>query len=67
MNRFNSVKRVIVCVTATTGIFLAAIPCGLVEETVRPEIGKPLEAVSTLFKANKFNEALTKIREVDSS
>ena len=65
MNRFNSVKRVIVCITVTASIFVAAIPCGFAEETVRPEIGRPLEAVSALLKANKFNEALTKIREVD--
>ncbi|MCY7389754.1 MAG: hypothetical protein LH481_17145 [Burkholderiales bacterium] len=43
-----------------------ALPSAFAQEAVRPEIGKPLQAASALVKTNKFKEALTKIREVDS-
>ena len=42
------------------------LPSAHAQEAVRPEIGKPLQAANALIKANKFKEALTKIREVDS-
>jgi hypothetical protein len=35
------------------------------QEAVRPEIGKPLQAAGALLKANKFKDALAKIREAD--
>lgn len=35
-------------------------------ETVRPEMGKPLLAAQELIKAQKFKEALVKVREVDA-
>ena len=43
-----------------------ALPAAYAQEAVRPEIGKPLQAASALLKANKFKDALAKIREVDS-
>ena len=42
------------------------LPTAHAQEAVRPEIGKPLQAANALIKANKFKDALTKIREVDS-
>jgi tetratricopeptide (TPR) repeat protein len=36
------------------------------QERVRPEIGKPLQAAQDLVKANRFKEALAKVREVDA-
>lgn len=35
-------------------------------ETVRPEVGKPLQAAQDLLKQKKYGEALSKIREVDA-
>ncbi|WP_223879191.1 tetratricopeptide repeat protein [Chitinimonas arctica] len=36
-------------------------------QTVRPEIGKPLQAASNLLKAQKYKEALAKIREAEAA
>lgn len=36
-------------------------------ETVRPEVGKPLAAASSLLKAQKYREALAKIHDADSA
>lgn len=41
----------------------AAKPAG---DTVRPEIGKPLQAAQELMKAKKFKEALGRIKEADA-
>jgi tetratricopeptide (TPR) repeat protein len=35
------------------------------QESLRPEVGKPLQAAQELLKAQKFREALAKIHEVD--
>jgi tetratricopeptide (TPR) repeat protein len=35
-------------------------------ETVRPEVGKPLQAARDLIKAGKYKEALAKLHEVDA-
>lgn len=35
-------------------------------ETVRPEVGKPLQAARDLIKAGKFKEALAKLNEVEA-
>jgi len=35
-------------------------------ETVRPEVGKPLQAARDLIKGQKFKEALVKLRDVDA-
>lgn len=40
----------------------AAKPSG---DTVRPEVGKPLQAAQELMKAKKFKDALASIRQVD--
>ena len=48
-----------------------AIACALpyssvqAQETVRPEVGKPLQAAQELLKANRFKDALAKVREAD--
>ena len=36
------------------------------EESVRPEIGKPLKAAQELIKAQKFKDALVKLREAEA-
>jgi len=36
------------------------------QETLRPEIGKPLQAAQELIKAQRFKEALAKVREAEA-
>lgn len=36
------------------------------QDTVRPEVGKPLQAAQQLIRAHKFKEALAKVREADA-
>jgi hypothetical protein len=36
------------------------------QETLRPEVGKPLQAAQELIKAGKYKEALAKVREADA-
>jgi Tfp pilus assembly protein PilF len=51
-------------------IFIAAsmlaISSSAVAQSLRPEIGKPLQAASDLVKAQKFKEALAKVRDADA-
>ncbi len=35
-------------------------------DTVRPEVGKPLKAAESLYKAHKYQEALAKVSEADA-
>lgn len=37
----------------------------LAQETVRPEVGKPLQAAQDLLKSNRYKDALAKVREAD--
>ncbi len=46
-------------------LWLFAAP-GLAQESARPEVGKPLQAAQELLRANRFKDALVKIREADS-
>jgi hypothetical protein len=39
---------------------------GAQAQSLRPEIGKPLQAASDLVKAQKFKEALAKVRDADA-
>jgi len=36
------------------------------QDTVRPEVGKPLQAAQDLIKAGKYKEALAKVRDADA-
>ncbi|MGC4061733.1 MAG: hypothetical protein QM749_13140 [Aquabacterium sp.] len=51
----------IAAVTATAAQVVQAADGGL-----RPEVGKPLQAARDLIKAQKFKEALAKVREADA-
>jgi len=44
----------------------AAIPGPAQAQAVRPEIGKPLQAAQELIRAQRFKEALAKVREADA-
>ncbi|HEU4853143.1 MAG TPA: hypothetical protein VFT37_13405 [Telluria sp.] len=41
-------------------------PAAYAAETLRPEVGKPLQAAQSLMKAGKNKEALAKLREADA-
>lgn len=47
-------------------IVLGAAISGHAAEALRPEIGKPLQAAQDLIKAQKFKEALAKVRDADA-
>lgn len=66
MNRSNLVTRAIVRAAMLASLLVVAIPDGHAQEKVRPEVGKPLQAAQDLMKANKFKDALAKVREADA-
>ncbi|MEO8101837.1 MAG: hypothetical protein ABI790_04885 [Betaproteobacteria bacterium] len=66
MNRSNLVTRAIVRTAMLASLLVTAIPNGHAQEKVRPEVGKPLQAAQDLMKANKFKDALARVREADA-
>ncbi len=68
MTRLHYLRLGLIC--AVLG--LAVIPAPVVfaqtkGETVRPEVGKPLQAAQELMKAHKYKEAMTKIAEAENA
>jgi hypothetical protein len=55
---------------ALLGLALSAALAGMLpvhaQESVRPEIGKSLQAASDMIKAGKYKEALAKVRDADA-
>jgi hypothetical protein len=51
---------------AFAGVGAALVPAAVHAQAVRPEIGKPLQAAQELVRAQKFKEALAKVREADA-
>ncbi len=47
------------------GSMMAVSPAALAQ-SLRPEVGKPLQAASDLVKAQRFKEALAKVRDADA-
>ena len=62
------VRPVIVAAVAISlaGIGAAVLPAAVHAQAVRPEIGKPLQAAQELIRAQRFKEALAKVREADA-
>ena len=48
-------------------LLLAHAAPAVAQNTVRPEVGKPLQAADALFKAKKYREALAKVAEADAA
>jgi hypothetical protein len=48
-------------------LFALGSVAGAAENTVRPEVGKPLKAAEALLKAGKGREALAKVNEADAA
>ena len=53
-------------VKALAAALLSAAALGVQAQAVRPEIGKPLQAAQELIKAQKYKDALAKVREADA-
>lgn len=52
---------------AVAALLLAASPLqAQAPETLRPEVGKPLQTAQDLLKAGKYKDALAKVREADA-
>lgn len=52
--------------TLLAAIVLGTAIAGHAAEALRPEVGKPLQAAQDLIKAQKFKEALAKVRDADA-
>ena len=52
-------------INAATGT-VAVLPAAHAQENVRPEIAKPLQAAQDMIRAQKYREALTRLRETDA-
>ncbi len=56
--------------TAGAALLAASLLAGLgaqAQESLRPEIGKPLQAAQELIKAQRYKEALGKVREAEAA
>jgi outer membrane protein assembly factor BamD (BamD/ComL family) len=45
---------------------LLAATCARAQDSLRPEVGKPVQAAQELLKAGKYRDALAKLREADA-
>jgi hypothetical protein len=48
------------------GAMVWAVPAAHAEDAARPEVATPIKAAGDLLRANKFKEALAKLRDADS-
>jgi len=46
---------------------LAGGPAALAQESVRPEVGKPLQAAQELIKSQRYKEALAKVHDAEAA
>ncbi|MDH5265360.1 MAG: hypothetical protein OEX21_11470, partial [Betaproteobacteria bacterium] len=53
------------CALAAALLLASAAPARA-QNTVRPEVGKPLQAAESLYKSKKYREALAKVSEADA-
>ena len=66
MFQTGSLKRALGGAFLVAGMLFAGLQNAQAQEKVRPEVGKPLQAAQDLMKANKFKDALAKVREADA-
>lgn len=66
MFQTGSLKRALSSAFLVAGMLCAGLQSAQAQEKVRPEVGKPLQAAQDLMKANKFKDALAKVREADA-
>ena len=60
----STMQRIATAWLAVAMLMVAA--AGQAQDSVRPEIGKPLQAVQELLKAGKYKDALARLRETES-
>jgi hypothetical protein len=68
MNSTSSSRRVArLCLAAALSV--AAWACGpaAAQESLRPEVGKPLQAAQEMIKGGRYREALAKVREAEAA
>ncbi len=58
-------KQTLFALTLACAAAIAIVPAAA-QESVRPEIGKSLQAAGDLIKAGKYKEALAKVRDADA-
>ncbi len=63
----NSPRLSKLAVTALLAATLAMAGSAHAQETLRPEIGKPLQAAQELIKSQRYKEAMAKVREADAA
>ena len=51
---------------ALAGLLAAGMTFAHAQDSLRPEVGKPLQAAQDLVKAGRYKEALAKVREADA-
>ena len=51
---------------ALTGLLAAGMTIVHAQDSLRPEVGKPLQAAQDLVKAGRYKEALAKVRDADA-
>jgi tetratricopeptide (TPR) repeat protein len=67
MIRLHGLRAVLRCATfALVASGFALAPTAFAQDTVRPEVGKPLKEAGEMMKAGKNREALGKINEADA-
>ncbi|MEO6362847.1 MAG: hypothetical protein ABIO71_06435 [Caldimonas sp.] len=67
MNSTSSSRRIAVWAGAV-GVAMALVSGpARAQETLRPEIGRPLQAAQELVKSGRYREALAKVREADAA
>ena len=65
MARSGLLVRTLTLCSFAASAFLAAVPAHA-QEGARPEVATPIKAAGDLLRANKFKEALAKLREADN-
>jgi len=67
MSSSSSKHRVAPGIRAAAALALAAaFGLGQAQEALRPEVGRPLQAAQELIKAQRYKEALAKVRDADA-
>jgi len=66
MNSSSSSRARGICAAWLVALGVAVGGQALAQETLRPEVGKPLQAAQELIKSGRYKEALAKVREAEA-
>jgi outer membrane protein assembly factor BamD (BamD/ComL family) len=67
MNSSSSSRARAICAACLVALGVALSGAALAQETLRPEVGKPLQAAQDLIKSGRYKEALAKVREAEAA